>query len=189
MGFDVSKVNALFDSALRIWSKVKPINDHASTILEPFSKLYGAGFAGPIAHAHDHLKTCVSVAAALRKFTSKFAAPGINKWKDGGTILAEFTKAGVGRKADNQQAVVKLKQVVEFVGQLKAFSSAGKDLTAAAKIYADTLAKLQKDIVALAGNLEASKKATNEFANVMTSSDQILPGVKAALQMAEGLAR
>lgn len=189
MGFDVSKVNALFDSALRIWSRVKPAHDHASTVLEPFSKLFGAGFAGPIKHAHDHLKTCVEVAVALRKFTQKFAAPGINRWKDGGTILAEFTQAGVGRRADNQQAVSKLRQLVDFVVQLKAFALAGKDMTAAARLYADGLAKLQKDPVALGGNLEASTKATNDFAYVVTASEQILPGARKALQMAEMMAR
>ncbi len=34
MGTSV-ELNALFDSALRIWSKVKPLHDHSSTVLEP----------------------------------------------------------------------------------------------------------------------------------------------------------
>ena len=189
MTFDVGKVNALFDSALRIWSKVKPLHDHSSTVLEPFSKLYGAGFSGPIAHADESLKKCVEVASALRKFTAKFAAQGSNRWKDGGTILAEFTNASVGRKAENQQAVLKLSQLADFIGQLKSYAAAGKDLTRVAKLYADGLAKLQMDTVALGGNLEASRTASNDFSNVMSASDYILPNVKAALKMAEGMAR
>jgi hypothetical protein len=189
MAFDARKANELFDSALRIWTKVKPAHDHSSTVLEPFSKLYGAGFAGPIAHADDSLKKCVEVAAALRKFTAKFAAPGSNRWKDGGTILAEFTNASVGRKVENQQAVLKLRQLADFLDQLKSISAAGKDFTGAAKIYADGIARLQRDTVAMGGNIEASRKASSDFANVATSSDHILPNVTAALQMAERMAR
>jgi hypothetical protein len=190
MGYDIKKVNSLFDSVALIWSQVKPASDVSAAALEPFSKLVGSSSAGPIKHCHEHLQKCVEVSVALKKFTTRFAAPGPTKWKDASAILTEFTGtgAGAGSNADHQQAVVKLKLLVDFVGQLKAFSSAGIDFTGAAKLHADTIAKQAKNTACLAGNLEAANKANNEFAAVISAAHQVLPKVKTALQLAEELA-
>lgn len=188
MGYDIKKVNSLFDSVALIWSQVKPASDDTAAALEPFSKLVGSSSAGPIKHCHEHLQKCVEVSVALKKFTTRFAAPGPTKWKDASAILSEFTGAGVGSNADQQQAVVKLKLLVDFVGQLKAFSSAGIDFTGAAKLHADTIAKQAKNTACLAGNLEAANRANNEFASVISAAHQVLPKVKTALQLAEELA-
>lgn len=190
MAFDSRKVTALFDSAMRIWSKVKPVYDHSSTVLEPFSKLFiGISSADPMKYAGDSLKTCVEVSTAFRKFTRTFQAPGINRWKDGGTILAEFTNASVGRKAENQQAVLKLRQLADTLGEFKTLASAGKDFTSLAKIFDDLQAVSSQDSLAMYSNQLAAMRATNDFNSLITSSDQILPNVKSAIQMAEAMAR
>ncbi|MCC6491490.1 MAG: hypothetical protein IT424_00530 [Pirellulales bacterium] len=175
MAADATTIDRMFETSLRVWDKVRPVNKTAKEIRNQIAKYFDGQQIGLLKHADPKLKTCMQAARSFLEYTRTFTAPGVGRVRDATYFLTEYTTASVGRTADNRKAVEKLSELKRFLENIAELAASLKAATNA--IFA--LVTPQAGLKSLAQTLTSVTTAAN-----IAARDHVIRDCDASIGMA-----